>query len=378
MYRILILGNAAFCRRIKASDTLMARSARIDCMKRFDLENALNSDITLYWDLLIADFEFLDESGLKLFQKLKNKKIYLASILANTELAAEKMNLSGYLGALDYPLSPFDESAFQAALQRCFSAVDAMERSNESSYLEQALIATVLSGDTKTLQIKLPLYHHQVFRCCNELPLSMETALRKISSQIYAEALKQHPWIKKFICDYGMFEKKFLCGSEREVSWVFESYLFLIADTIRDLLPLSNNSMIRKVCLYVLEHCDERISLSDTARHCFLNRTYLSHMFKAETDISFVDYISLVKMARAKLLFLEGRWKVFEISSMLGFSETGYFCKVFKKMLGVTPKQYKAMLKLSGPCSNLRETTRDSFGPGHCASASDTPGIHSA
>jgi AraC-like DNA-binding protein len=86
-------------------------------------------------------------------------------------------------------------------------------------------------------------------------------------------------------------------------------------------------------------------------------------MFKAETGISFVDYISLVKMARAKLLFLEGRWKVFEISSMLGFSETGYFCKIFKKTQGITPNQYKAKLKLSGPYSNPGENCQGIFGP---------------
>jgi hypothetical protein len=63
--------------------------------------------------LLIADFEFLDESGLKLFQKLKNKKIYLASILQTQSLPQEKMNLSGYLGA-------FRLSAFSVLTNRRF------------------------------------------------------------------------------------------------------------------------------------------------------------------------------------------------------------------------------------------------------------------
>ena len=74
-----------------------------------------------------------------------------------------------------------------------------------------------------------------------------------------------------------------------------------------------------------------------------MNKSYLSHAFKLETGMSFVDYISLVKMTRAKKLIAENDLMIFEVAKRIGFDDADYFCRKFKSVTGTTPKTYREM-----------------------------------
>lgn len=100
------------------------------------------------------------------------------------------------------------------------------------------------------------------------------------------------------------------------------------------------NRLVMRVQQYIQAHVEERISLNEIACLFGISPNYLSQIFKRYSDSGFSEYIQQSKINRAKELLAEGKLKVYEIAEMLGFENAFYFSRVFKKVTGVTPKEY--------------------------------------
>lgn len=99
---------------------------------------------------------------------------------------------------------------------------------------------------------------------------------------------------------------------------------------------------------YISEHLHSRILIKEASEHLKLSTAYLSRLFKSETGISFSDYICKAKVEEAANLLLFSEYSDLEISSLFCFSSQSHFIKVFKKYIGVTPKEYKKQYKVHG------------------------------
>ncbi len=88
---------------------------------------------------------------------------------------------------------------------------------------------------------------------------------------------------------------------------------------------------------------DEEINLSDVAKFFNINKTYLSKLMKQELGNSFVEYLTEVRITRAKELLLEDtiNIKMYEIAKKVGYKSQHYFSRVFKKSEGENPLEYK-------------------------------------
>jgi len=84
-----------------------------------------------------------------------------------------------------------------------------------------------------------------------------------------------------------------------------------------------------------------RISLDELAEHLHLNASYFSRLFKKETSITFIEYVTRQKMERAKELLGEAKLTVGEICEQLGYDNQSYFIKTFKSLVGATPIEYR-------------------------------------
>ena len=92
---------------------------------------------------------------------------------------------------------------------------------------------------------------------------------------------------------------------------------------------------------YIDQHFREDISLDDLSGMYDISPFYFSKVFKTQTGVTFTDYITGVRVARAREL-LEGTNKSMkEICSEVGYSDPNYFSRIFKKNTGVTPTEYK-------------------------------------
>jgi AraC family L-rhamnose operon regulatory protein RhaS len=89
-------------------------------------------------------------------------------------------------------------------------------------------------------------------------------------------------------------------------------------------------------------HCDRRWSLQEMADHCGIRRTRLGDIFQKLTGGSPMEYLSRLRMERAKTLLRETDNKVIDIAFECGFGSSQYFANSFKQATGATPSEYRA------------------------------------
>ena len=106
----------------------------------------------------------------------------------------------------------------------------------------------------------------------------------------------------------------------------------------------SESDLIENTLEYIEQNLDKTIQLADVARHVGVSEPYLSSFFKKTMNENFIPYVNRQKMRRAKQLFAEGKM-VYQVSDILGYENSTYFSKVFKKVEGITPEQYRKNLQ---------------------------------
>ena len=88
---------------------------------------------------------------------------------------------------------------------------------------------------------------------------------------------------------------------------------------------------------------DPNLSLSSVAEEVGLSEAYFSSLFHSEFKQSFRKYLTQVRIEEAKHLLEQGDYKIWDVASRTGFSDDGYFSKVFKKMTDVSPKDWRKL-----------------------------------
>lgn len=106
----------------------------------------------------------------------------------------------------------------------------------------------------------------------------------------------------------------------------------------------NESSVISEVKEFVNQHLGEDISLEIVAQKVYMHPMYLSKIFKKETGINFIDFLTNVRVNRAKQMMHDLTLKTYEISEMVGYKSAKHFSKVFKIAVGVTPKDYRKNL----------------------------------
>ncbi|WP_407271327.1 response regulator [Radiobacillus sp. PE A8.2] len=92
---------------------------------------------------------------------------------------------------------------------------------------------------------------------------------------------------------------------------------------------------------YIEDHYTEPLSLKTLADHFHFNASYLSSYFSAHHKEGFSDYLNQVRIDKAKFILKSSTTPVATVSELVGYSDTSYFCKVFKRMEGMSPGSYR-------------------------------------
>ena len=101
------------------------------------------------------------------------------------------------------------------------------------------------------------------------------------------------------------------------------------------------NAAFMKLMVYIKENYKKEISLSTAGEALHMNPNYVSQLFKKEAGITFIHYITQLRMEEAVNLLSMTKKPVVEIASEVGYNDYFYFCKTFKKYMGKTPSRYR-------------------------------------
>ncbi|WP_106769056.1 response regulator transcription factor [Paenibacillus faecalis] len=113
------------------------------------------------------------------------------------------------------------------------------------------------------------------------------------------------------------------------------------ASRVMSQLHSRENHIIHDIARYLEHSYHEEISLQDIASRFFLSREYISRKFKQEFGVTLSDFLGRLRIDKAKILLLNPQLRIAQIAEMVGYQDEKYFSKVFKKLEGLTPNDYR-------------------------------------
>ncbi len=193
-------------------------------------------------------------------------------------------------------------------------------------------------------------------------------AVSHILNKIYNDIMKERPILNLSVrniyynLDNAIFniEKTVMCLYQKEQyqSLEYSSKQIDNAKTLADLnayiathakkminnhqQELHNNSAVLQVLdIIIKEYNDPNLSVNTLADKVYLTPTYLAGLFKKGTGKTIGQHLTDFRIEKAKNLLKNKRYKLYYIANMVGYSDSNYFAKIFKRETGMTPSEYR-------------------------------------
>ena len=178
-------------------------------------------------------------------------------------------------------------------------------------------------------------FPNQPVRAMKNLMVVLNTLLR-----IAAEKGKVQPFFLHQISE------KFSKQIER--SDTIDSLNHLIAvmcdeycDLVRHRAVSGYSPLVQKASEYIAVHFSKPLNLGHLSEHCHVHPAHLSRQFKKETGMTLTDYQQKRRIEEAKILLKTDRASIGWIAGHVGFDDAGYFTRIFKKLEGITPSEFR-------------------------------------
>ncbi|HZH58116.1 MAG TPA: response regulator [Metabacillus sp.] len=113
---------------------------------------------------------------------------------------------------------------------------------------------------------------------------------------------------------------------------------------LNDVRYKKETSSIQEIEAFLRKNYEKDITLQEIAERFFLSREYISRKFKQEYHETLTNYLTKIRIEKAKELLENPHLKVYEISYKVGYQNEKYFSKVFKKLVGLTPNEYRVQV----------------------------------
>ncbi|MBP1754211.1 MAG: hypothetical protein H6Q59_609 [Firmicutes bacterium] len=144
----------------------------------------------------------------------------------------------------------------------------------------------------------------------------------------------------KFINYTGIAEELKDLKGEELIENAYRNFI-LITSYVK---PQSNidysNHIVKATKEYLENHYSEDISLEDVAEQVNISPQYFSKLIKKTTGFNFIDWLSMLRVKKAKELLTNSNLTVKEVCFMVGYKDPNYFSRIFKKRIGITPSEY--------------------------------------
>lgn len=113
---------------------------------------------------------------------------------------------------------------------------------------------------------------------------------------------------------------------------------------LKDTMDLNGSlNIYHKLVEYIDSHLQEDLTLTALSEKVHFNPSYISRQFKAFSGVNLTDYITKKRMDKAKRLLLESNQRVYDIAVSVGYDTATYFNRVFRKYVGVTPREFRGL-----------------------------------
>jgi two-component system, response regulator YesN len=216
---------------------------------------------------------------------------------------------------------------------------------------ENTLINFILEGDMENSIKSLKSFDEECSLYLKQAsPENIKNAYLQLLSMLHrkvsiygvplSELMKDHPPFTTFI------------NSFVSLTDLQEGIMQIITDTLQCIYKInssvktSSHIAVGQAVRFIQQHYCQKITLNQVAEQVHLNPSYFSIQFKREMGMNFIDYLKQCRIEKAKELLKNPEFKVYEISSTVGYENPNYFADTFKYCTGMTPLEFRQKIIL--------------------------------
>ena len=291
----------------------------------------INTDIEI--SDIIKKINYILIFSLRKF-KFKNYTVVLLPIYKIEDLSkalSEIQNLNSY--GLTYG----DDTVITPDIAHCIM----QSRNNEVRKFEiAALIAlkqenvdglTIINHELLAFLKSSSFHPKEIIKICVDYAFSILVYYKEFKIGSYEKAQNDR-----------ILDKLRLCCKIEEIKDCLDKLVYLYKESI-PIQEKVNSVLIKKMISYIVNSYIGKVSLEDFAAEMNVTPEYLSHLFTKEVGTSFSEYLKKYRIGIAKKIMLTSNYKIYEIGEKVGYKDPKYFCKMFKELTGLSPKEYMTM-----------------------------------
>ncbi|TDT50353.1 response regulator transcription factor [Fonticella tunisiensis] len=233
-----------------------------------------------------------------------------------------------------------ERKAINIIIKKHFDNIEVVEEAKNG--LEAVRIAKKTKPDIIIMDIKMP--EKGGIEAQKEI-LQFHPTVKTVILTAYDEFQFAHSAIKLNVVDYLLKPARPLELVEAINRAI--SHIQFNKELKDEEINLINKSLIEKAVSYIHKNYSGNINLESVASYVHLNPQYFSRYFKANVGMTFIDYVSKLRIKRAKELLTSTDDSIGEISFKVGYIDPGYFSKVFSRHEGVSPHKFRMDHKTS-------------------------------
>lgn len=347
-------------------------------------------------DLLLLDICMPFLNGLDLIEEVKKVLDDPIIIIISGHDEFNYVQTALRLNVFDYVLKPIDRESFKMIIENAKDeiierrgqkeisefVINKLEKNSE--YLKEKFLKDWIRGKIKSSELQKDMKYFNVIYT-NSMGLIVVKPVLKSSAvnekewqldllsyailNIAHEGMSKFEYLNIFIdskkqvvilCDINPI--KCWHGAVNELENIINEYLKINVVICASFLrndPVQVNIVYKSICNRLIDkskktpvvievqkyinrnYHNEDLSISEIANKLSISQTYLTRLFKRELGMTFIDYLTNVRIKNAIILMRDPSLKLYEIAELIGYSTQHYFSNVFKKHVGISPQDYK-------------------------------------
>lgn len=333
MYQILIVDDDSIMRR--------ALNVMINKIDGFEVcgEAATGSQAIKVYEETHPDIIFMDIlmpglTGLDVAKIIREKDndvtIYLLSAYKNFNLAKEAVKLQ----IKEYILKPISMSGLADLLNNY-----KRDKEGSISHYLNSFEEVVSEGDFKKVYYGLEEPINRIYKKYGNNQEKLVEIFRYVGQRLIAQSIVE---------DNGTSDVESLFPLNECLitePMIAQLWLFKVMNYVYEREAVRRYPVLQNVFVYIDENIHSDIGLNQIIESCSISQGYLSRIFKSQFHVSVMEYLHLKKMHLAKGYFYLTNDSVAEVAFKLGYNESNYFSKVFKKYENKTVQQYRKTMQ---------------------------------
>lgn len=226
-------------------------------------------------------------------------------------------------------------------------SIDHLQQDNERVYRfesaqSERILSLIKSADKEALHAELdevfiPLSKNRKLGFANGQNVSLLIIV--LTNRLMQELNMLGPEIDLKVRD--LWERIFKQERLADLREIVEEHLLQVCEMIEEKRKGKPKNVIERIRALIEQRYAENLQINDIAKEVYLSSTYMCLLFKQETGETINEFMTKVRIEKAKELLSDPRNKFYEVCFQVGYSDPSYFSKVFKKYVGFTPSAYR-------------------------------------